>query len=55
MATLDEKVNELRHLVKADPDLRVRHRAQALRMLAQGASVLGVARWFRTAPHRVRA
>jgi transposase len=54
MATLEEKVSELRHLVKTDPDPRVRHRAQALLMLAQGASVLGVARWFRTAPQRVR-
>jgi transposase len=54
MATVEEKVSELRHLVKTDPDPRVRHRAQALLMLAQGASVLGVARWFRTAPQRVR-
>jgi transposase len=44
----------LRHLVKTDPDPRVRRRAQALLLLAQGESVLGVARWFRTAPHRVR-
>src|SRR5215212_4324129 len=54
MATLEEKVSELRHLVKTDPDPRVRRRAQAVLMLAQGASVLGVARRFRTAPHRVR-
>jgi transposase len=54
MTTLAETVSELRRLVKTDPDPRVRHRAQALLMLAQGASVLGVARWFRTAPHRVR-
>jgi transposase len=33
----------------------VRRRAQAVLMLAQGASVVGAARWFRTAPHRVRA
>ncbi len=55
MLVLEERVRELRSLVKTDPDPRVRHRAQALVMLAQGASVLGVARWFRTAPHRVRA
>jgi transposase len=55
MLVLEERAGELRHLVKTDPDPRVRHRAQALLMLAQGASVLGVARWFRTAPHRVRA
>ncbi len=54
MVALEERVSELRHLIKTDPDPRVRHRAQALLMLAQGASVLGVARWFRTAPHRVR-
>ena len=54
MTHLAETVSELRRLVKTDPDPRVRHRAQALLMLAQGASVLGVARWFRTAPHRVR-
>lgn len=55
MLALEERVSDLRHLVKTDPDPRVRRRAQALLMLAQGASVLGVARWFRTAPHRVRA
>lgn len=51
---LAEQGNALRHLVKTDPDPRVRRRAQALLMLAQGESVLGVARWFRTSPHRVR-
>ena len=55
MAGLAERVDELRRLVKTDPDPRVRRRAQAVLMLAQGASVVGVARWFRTAPHRVRA
>jgi len=55
MARLDERVDELRRLVRTDPDPRVCRRAQALLMLAQGASVVGVARWFRTAPHRVRA
>ena len=54
MVALEERVSELRHLIKTDPDPRVRHRAQALLMLAQGASVLGVARWLWTAPHRVR-
>jgi transposase len=54
MTTLADNMTELRHLVKTDPDPRVRHRAQGLLMLAQGASVLSVARWFRTAPHRVR-
>jgi transposase len=55
MAGLDERVDELRRLVRTDPDPRVRRRAQAVLMLAQGASVVGAARWFRTAPHRVRA
>jgi hypothetical protein len=54
MAGLAERVDELRRLVRTDTDPRVRRRAQAVLMLAQGASVLGTARWFRTAPHRVR-
>ena len=52
---LKERTEELRRLAKGDPDPRVRRRAQAVFMLAQGESVLAVARWFRTAPHRVRA
>ncbi len=44
MLVLEEQVSELRHLVKTDPDPRVRHRALPLLMLAQGASVLGLAR-----------
>src|SRR5215216_3669083 len=55
MAGLAERVDDLRRLVKTDADPRVCRRAQAVLMLAQGASVVGVARWFRTAPHRVRA
>jgi transposase len=55
MLALKERANELRRLVKTDPDPRVRRRAQALFMLTERASVLEVARWFRTAPHRVRA
>jgi transposase len=55
MAELADRVDEVRRLVKTDPDPRVRRRAQAVLMLAQGESVLGVARWFRTAPHCVRA
>ncbi len=52
---LAERADDLRRLAKSDPDPRVRRRAQALFMLAEGESVLAVARWFRTAPHRVRA
>lgn len=55
MLAIEERTDELRRLAKCDPDPRVRRRAQALFMLAQGESVLAVARWFRTAPHRVRA
>ena len=55
MVELKECAEELRRLAKGDPDPRVRRRAQAVFMLAQGESVLAVARWFRTAPHRVRA
>jgi transposase len=55
MLALKERADELRHLAKTDSDPRVRRRAQALFMLAEGASVRDVARWFRTAPHRVRA
>ncbi len=55
MLALKERADELRRLAKTDPNPRVRRRAQALFMLAEGASVLAVTRWFRTAPHRVRA
>ncbi len=55
MLALEEREQELRRLAKSDPDPRVRRRAQALFMLAEGAAVLEVARGFRTAPHRVRA
>jgi hypothetical protein len=55
MAGLAERVGELRRLVRTDPDPRVSRRAQAVLMLALGATAVGVARWFRTAPHRIRA
>jgi len=55
MLALAERAAELRRPAKSDPDPRVCRRAQALFLLAQGESVLAVARWFRTAPHRVRA
>ena len=45
----------LRHLIRTDPDPRVRRRAHALLLLAEGHSVAAVARLFATAPHRVRA
>jgi transposase len=55
MQALAERTEELRHLIKTDPDPRVRHRAQGVLMLAQGEPVMQVARAFHTAPHRVRA
>src|SRR5215204_5315481 len=45
----------LHHLTRTDPDPRVRRRAHALLLLADGHSVSAVARLFATAPHRVRA
>ena len=55
MDELAERAGDLRRLVKTDPDPRVCRRALAILLLAEGESVLGVARWFRTAAHRVRA
>jgi hypothetical protein len=46
MLALKERADELRRLVKTDPDPRVRRRAQALFMLTEGASVLEVSRWM---------
>ncbi len=45
----------LRRLTRIDPDPRVRRRAHALLLLAEGHAVAAVARRFATAPHRVRA
>jgi putative transposase len=44
-----------RQLTRTDPDPRVRRRAHALLLVAEGHSVAAVARLFATAPHRVRA
>lgn len=44
----------LRRLVKTDPDPRVRRRAQALLLVAQGGAVLRVAASIGTAAHRIR-
>jgi transposase len=54
MLGLPEHVDELRRLIRTDPDPRVRQRAQLVLLLAQGESVLGVARLCHTVPHRVR-
>jgi transposase len=45
----------LRQLTRTDPDPRVRRRAHALLLGAEGHSITAVARLFGTAPHRVRA
>jgi putative transposase len=45
---------QLRQLTRTDPDPRVRRRAHALLLVAEGQSVAAVARLFATAPHRVR-
>ena len=55
MGALGGHPDELRRLVKTDPDPRVRRRAQAVLLVAQGEPVVRVARLLRTAPHRVRA
>ena len=52
---LEGCAGELRRLIRTAPDPRVRQRAQLVLLLAQGESVLGVARLFTTVPHRVRA
>jgi transposase len=45
---------QLHHLMRTDPDPRVRHRAHALLLVAQEQSVSAVARLFATAGHCVR-
>src|SRR5579885_1196062 len=45
---------QLHHLTRTGPDLRVRHRAQALLLVAQGQSVSAVAWLFTTMEHCVR-
>lgn len=53
-ADLCAQQETLRRLTRTDPDPRVRRRAHALLLLAEGHSVSAVARLFETAPHRVR-
>lgn len=54
-ADLTELHEQLRHLMRTDPDPRVRHRAHALLLVAEGQTVAAVARLFATAGHRIRA
>lgn len=51
---LTDSQEQLHHLMRTDPDPRVRHRAHALLLVAQGQSVSAVARLFATAGHCVR-
>lgn len=50
-----DPVEVLRRLTRTAPDARVRRRAHAVLLVAEGRPVLEVARLFKTAPHRVRA
>jgi transposase len=52
---LREQAATLQRLIKTDPDPRVRQRAQAVLLVAEGQSVLGIARLCRTAAHCVRS
>lgn len=52
---LADERETLRHLMRTDSDPRVRHRAHALLLVAEGETVAAVARTFATAGHRVRA
>jgi transposase len=45
----------LKSLMKRDPDPRVRRRAHALLLAAEGRPLSRIAQLFQTAPHRVRA
>jgi transposase len=51
----EERVEQLRHLTRTDPDPRVRRRAHGALLVEQGHSLAEVARFFATAAHRVRA
>lgn len=45
----------LLHLTRTDPDPRVRHRADALLLVADGQALATVARSIHTSPGRLRA
>ena len=54
MRDLSVHAAELRHLIRTDPDPRVRHRADALLLLASGRGVEEVARSLGCCPQRIR-
>jgi transposase len=53
--TLPSSHAVLTGLMRRDPDPRVRRRAHALRLVAEGQPLVHVARLFHSAPHRIRA
>jgi transposase len=53
--THEQRLERLRQLTKTDPDPRVRRRAHGVLLVEQGHPLAEVARFFGTAPHRVRA
>jgi putative transposase len=55
MNTLSEHMACLCRLTKTDPDPRVRHRADALLLVAQGMSLVCAAQLLGTSPSRIRA
>ena len=55
MPDLSEHVETLRHLTRTDPDPRVRHRADALLLVAQGHRVEAAAHALGCSAKRVRA
>ena len=48
-----ERREQLQHAMKTDPDPRVRRRAHALLLLAEGHTQASVARLFHTSAYRV--
>ena len=50
-----ERGPDLYHLTKTDPDPRVRRRAQALLLVAEGQSQASVARLLHTSAYRVHS
>ena len=54
-SALAPRADDLRRLARTDPDPRLRRRAHALLLVAEGHPVAAVARLFETGPHRIHA
>lgn len=54
VASETQGAQQLRHLTKTDTDPRVRRRAQALLVAADGETLAGAARLFHTSAYRIR-